>query len=111
MTPASAQGSAVVVFLHSPKERVWGMLREQDPSGIWLQGIDLASFEDWARQIGRNDELSMGLSMVFYPMLRVEKILLDRGTPGQPSMSDRFRELAGRPLEQYLASGTGAQLP
>ena len=98
-------GALVVAFLHSPKERVWGVLRGIDASGAWVEGIDLDSFEDWARQIGRRGEPSIGLTLAFYPLLRLEKLLLDRGAPGQPSFADRFRALAGRPVEDHLGLG------
>lgn len=95
-------GSLVLAFLHSPKERVWGVLKGIDAAGVWLDGIDLASFEDWARQVVREEGPAMGLSTVFYPMVRVQKILLDRAAPGQPSLADRFRELVGIDVEEYL---------
>ena len=95
-------GSLVLAFLHSPKERVWGVLQGIDGAGLWLEGIDLDSFDDWARQIGREQGSSLGLSMVFYPLLRVEKLLLDRTGPGQPSFADRFRSLVGIEVEEYL---------
>ena len=47
-------GALVLAFLHSPKERVWGVLQGYDGGGVWVEGIDLDSFEDWARQIGRD---------------------------------------------------------
>ena len=95
-------GALVLAFLHSPKERVWGVLQGYDGGGVWVEGIDLDSFEDWARQIGRDQGASLGLSVMFYPLLRVEKILLDRTAPGQPSFADRFRDLVGIEVEEYL---------
>ena len=97
-----AAGSLVVAFLHSPKERVWGVLQTLEVTGVWLEGIDLASFEDWARQVNREREQTMGLSVIFFPLGRVEKILLDRSGPGQPSMADRFQDLVGMQVEEYL---------
>jgi hypothetical protein len=99
---APGPGALVVAFLHSPKERVWGVLRGLDASGAWLEGIDLDSFEDWARQVGRRDAPAIGLSVAFYPLGRVEKLLLDRSAPGQPSFADRFQTLAGLPVAGYL---------
>ena len=96
------EGSLVLAFLHSPKERVWGVLQGYDAAGVWVEGIDLDSFEDWARQIGREQGPSLGLSLFFYPLLRVEKLLLDRTSPGQPSFADRFRSLVGIEVEEYL---------
>jgi len=99
---APGPGALVVVFLHSPKERFWGVLRGIDASGAWIEGINLDSFEDWARQVARREEPTIGLSVAFYPLPRVEKLLLDRTAPGQPSFGDRFGQLAGRAIEDYL---------
>jgi len=103
-------GSLVLAFLHSPKERIWGALREVGADGVWIEGISLESFEDWAREVGRGGEPTLGPSVIFYPMSRVEKLMLDRGAAGQPSLADRFRELAGLTVEQLLGreSGGGA---
>lgn len=92
----------IVAHLHSPREKVWGVLRSQDASGCWVESIDLASFEDWARQVARKDEATMGLSLAFYPMLRIEKLVVDRSSPGQPSLADRFHDIVGLEVEKYL---------
>jgi hypothetical protein len=47
----------------------------------------------------------IGLTVAFYPLPRVEKLLLDRSAPGQPSFAERFGSLAGRPIEGYLRIG------
>ena len=92
----------IIAYLHSPKERIWGVLRSQDVSGLWLEGIDLNSFDDWARQVARKEESGMGLSLVFYPMLRVEKLVVDRSTPGQSCLADSFHSIVGLRVEAYL---------
>jgi hypothetical protein len=38
-------GSTVVISLHSPKEKVWGLLLDLTPAGATIQGVDLHSFE------------------------------------------------------------------
>jgi hypothetical protein len=81
------------------------MLRGIDASGAWIEGIDIDSFEDWARQVARREEPMIGLTVAFYPLPRVEKLLLDRSAPGQPSFAERFGSLAGRPIEGYLRIG------
>jgi hypothetical protein len=109
---APGPGALVLAFLHSPKERVWGVLRGIDGAGVWIEGIDLDSFDDWARQVGRDQGPALGLSVIFYPLLRVEKILLDRTGPGQPSFADRFHGLVGIEVEQYLGlRGAGEGVP
>ena len=93
--------SAVVVSLHSPKERLWGVLLSLDMNGVTLRGIDLSSFDDWSREIPRG-ETSMGLSTVFLPMHRVERILLDEGVGGIQSMTAVFESRVGQDLWTYL---------
>lgn len=92
----------IIAYLHSPKERLWGVLRSQDASGLWLEGIALDSFDDWARQVARKEESGIGLSLAFYPMLRVEKLVVDRSVPGQPSLADGFHSITGLRVEAYL---------
>lgn len=93
--------NAVVVSLHSPKEKLWGVLLSLDVSGVTLRGIDLNSFDDWSREITRG-EASMGLSTVFFPMHRVERILLDEGVGGIQSMTAVFESRVGQDLWTYL---------
>lgn len=93
--------TAVVVSLHSPKEKLWGVLLSLDASGVTLRGIDLNSFDDWSREIARG-EASMGLSTVFFPMHRVERILLDEGVGGIQSMTAVFESRVGQDLWTYL---------
>lgn len=110
--PVPGPGALVLAFVHSPKERLWGVLQGYDAAGVWIEGIDLQSFEDWARQVGREEGSGLGLSLIFYPLLRVEKLLLDRSAPGQPSFADRFRSLVGMEVEEYLGlpgAGEGGQ--
>ena len=104
-------GTLVVAFLQSPKERLWGVVRKMDPSGLWLEGISLDSFEDWARQVGRSEAVSIGPSLIFYPMVRVEKLLVDRPAPGQPSFAERFRSLAGVDVASHLDRGGDGGAP
>ena len=81
--------SAVLVNLQNPREKVWGILLSIQESGINLQGIDLNSFDDWSRSVGRGDS-EMGLSTMFLPIHRVERINQDESVG-----SVRYRR--GRP--------------
>ncbi len=90
-------GCAVIAHLREPREKLWGFLLGMDSSGAWLRGIDLGSFEDWARQEASGAEAGIGLSTLFIPFLRVEKLVLDEGAVGAPSLSERFEAMAGFP--------------
>ena len=71
-------GDAVIVYLQVPKEKVWGLLVSLGTAGIVVRCIDLAAFDDWMRQEARRDEPYLGLSTVFYPMNRVERMERDQ---------------------------------
>jgi hypothetical protein len=45
-TSAIARGSAVVIVLHSPREKCWGLLDEINQAGVFLRGLDLNAFDD-----------------------------------------------------------------
>lgn len=100
--PEFGPGSAVLVYLREPQEKMWGVLRRLDPTGVLLEGIDLASFDDWVAQIERKEETVVGPSVMFIPMARLEKILLDRSSGDLPSMAERFRERTGRSVQEVL---------
>ncbi|HEX4825639.1 MAG TPA: methylmalonyl-CoA epimerase [Candidatus Polarisedimenticolaceae bacterium] len=94
-------GEPVLLYLRDPHEKLWGILRERDASGITIEGFDLASFDSWTSQIERNEE-GIVPSVLFVPMARVERVLLDRGTPALPSLSDGFARRTGRSVLEVL---------
>ncbi len=103
-------GQAVLVYLREPQEKLWGVLRRLDAAGVVIEGIDLGSFDDWVAQVERGEEAAVGPSVLFVPMLRIEKILLDRRSGNLPSLAERFRERTGKSVEQALrraAEGDG----
>lgn len=101
-------GSCVVVYLRDPQEKLWGVLRRLDPSGLVVEAIDLSSFDDWLAEIERQEETIVGPSVLFLPMGRVEKLLLDRSSGHLPSMSDRFLARIGRSVQQVMAESANS---
>jgi len=95
--------SIVVVSLHSPKERLWGELLDISSAGVTLRGIDLASFDDFVRQILHPEGDRIGLPTLFFPMLRVERVALDEPRGSVPSLEETFEKKVGRSLVDYLA--------
>jgi hypothetical protein len=95
--------SIVVVSLHSPKEKIWGILRAINPSGITMRGIDINSFDHFISEINQLDAERVGLPTIFFPMTRVERISLDEPSGSIPSMAELFRRKTGRSLFDYLA--------
>jgi hypothetical protein len=98
-----APGMPVILYLHSPKEKMWGLLVGMLPSGIVIRGLDLATFDDWMRQeAAHNEEPLIGLSTIFYPMHRIERMERDETAGAVVSYSDRFAVAVGRTVQQAL---------
>jgi len=95
-------GQPVLAYLREPQEKLWGILRSLDGSGLVLEGIDLTSFDDWIAQIERGEESAVGPSVVFVPALRLEKILLDRPSGELPSLAQRFQQRTGRRVQDVI---------
>lgn len=102
------QLSAVVVNLQNPKEKVWGVLLSVQASGITVQGIDLNSFDDWSRGVARGDR-DMGLSTVFFPIHRVERVSLDETIGSILSLVATFEARVGQDVWSHL--GLSRRLP
>jgi hypothetical protein len=96
----------VIVSLASPKEKVWGQLLQLDPKGVTLRGIELDSFDDFVRQIVGREDCTVGMTQVFYPMHRVERVALDESSGSIPSLSERFHSLVGLSIQEYLGIET-----
>lgn len=94
--------SIVIAYLRNPKERIWGILRSVDSSGIFLEGISVDSFEEWIGDIVKEEHSAVGLSKIFFPASRIEKILIDEPTGSIPSLSQRFEEKVGKSVEEYF---------
>ena len=102
-----AAGSAVILYLQSPKEKVWGFLLALTEAGVVVRGIDLASFDDWMRQEARREEHILGLNTVFFPMSRVEKMERDESVGPMEGYVDRFAREVGRTARE-VALGVAA---
>ena len=95
--------SIVVLSLHTPKEKLWGMLTSIGSAGVTVRCIDLNSFDDFIRQVMDPEGERIGLPTLFFPMQRVERIALDEPRGSIPSMAERFEQRVGRSLRDYLA--------
>jgi hypothetical protein len=95
-------GAIVIVHLVNPTEKLWGLLQDLGVAGVTLRGISLASFDDWMRQATRPGDQSLGLSTLFVPLFRVEKIFLDEPVGEVESYRQRFERRVGIPVERYL---------
>jgi hypothetical protein len=97
-----APGALVIVHLVNPTEKFWGVLQELGVAGVMLRGINVSSFDDWMAQAMRPGEQSLGLSTMFVPLFRVERIFLDEAVGEVESYRQRFQSRVGVAVERYL---------
>ena len=102
--------SPILLTLQQPKERMWGILLSLNVTGISLRGIDLNSFDDWARAVANSEE-TIGLSTVFYPMHRVERIALDEASGEIESFAEQFVSRVGVSVWEHLVIEPPTQTP
>jgi hypothetical protein len=103
-----APGAPVLVYLHTPREKVFGVLVSLQPAGIALRGIDLNAFEDFLRQEKRR-ESGLGFVSLFYPMSRVERMERDETVGGIEGIADRFRRETGRGIAEAAGLGVSTR--
>lgn len=92
----------VLVNLVNPKEKFFGVLRALSAAGVTMRAVNLDSFEDWIHQIARGDEAEIEMVTMFAPLFRVERIFLDEAAGSIQSYSQRFQQVVGRSVEDYL---------
>ena len=97
-----APGSIVVVNLQSPRERFFGRLIEMSTPGLTVRGIDLNAFEDWMNDIIQKEESGVQATTIFFPLHRVEKVILDEGIGAIPSLADTFLTKVGASVDDHL---------
>jgi hypothetical protein len=96
--------SLVIMSLQNPREKIWGMLVGINSFGVTIHGIDINSFDDWSRSVAGNAE-TIGLTTMFVPMLRVEKVILDESIGSYKALSEQFLERVGMSVIEYLGVG------
>ncbi|MDM7922273.1 MAG: hypothetical protein QUS14_08220 [Pyrinomonadaceae bacterium] len=93
-------GESVILVLHTPREKLLGILDEINAAGVFVRAIDLGYFDDWCASIA-NGEQFLPMTDSFIPMWRVEKISRDEGSEDAPSMAEHFRRRTGRDLGEF----------
>ena len=96
------QKALVILHVVSPKEKLYGVLRSLFAAGVTMRAMNLDSFDDWIHQIARGEESEIEMVTMFVPLFRVERIFLDEPAGAIPSYSQRFRQVTGRTIEDYL---------
>ena len=96
------QHSFVIVNLGNPPERFVGRLIEIDVAGVTLRGLDLNAFDDWMNDIATEEESGVRPTTIFFPLHRIEKMMLDEDIGGIPSLANTFLTKVGASVEDYL---------
>jgi hypothetical protein len=94
------KGESVIAVLHTPREKLLGILDEISGAGISLRAIDLTYFDDWCSSIAGGEPF-LPMSDYFIPMWRVERLTRDAGTGDMPSMYDIFEQRTGKSLGEF----------
>lgn len=97
-------GACVVVSLCEPKEKFWGVLVEINAAGLWLRGVDLNSYEELLRLLARG-EGGIYPATTFFPLRRVERVLLDETAGEVPSLAERFEHHTGVLVADFFGLG------
>jgi len=86
-------GAIVIVSLCNPREKFWGMILSLAPEGLRMSGAELASFEDIAAMAREGEPFTP--AVVFFPMHRIERVVLDLPDGSLSSLSQRFLAKTG----------------
>lgn len=92
-------GDIVVAVLHSPREKLLGILDSIDAAGVTMRSIDLGYFDDWCRSIA-SGEAHLTMSDNFFPMWRIERISRDEDADDVPSLETQFKNRTGLELTE-----------
>jgi len=105
--PEIVRDSVVMIYLVSPREKVWGLLLDLSAAGVWVRGMDLNSFDDWLRSLSLPADQRLSPSIGFYPLARVEKIFVEDACEGAGSLEAQCLARTGRTLRDCLGDSMG----
>lgn len=91
---AVRRGDLVIATLREPREKLWGVLDEIADAGVYLRGIDVGSFDELARAVAAGEAV-FGITDVFFPLWRVERIARDSRSGTIPSLAEQFAARTG----------------
>jgi len=93
-------GESVIVVLHTPREKLFGVLDEISAAGLFVRAIELSYFDDWCRSIVDGEQY-LPMTDYFLPMWRLERMMRDEGSAEAKSMSEDFEQRTGRKLREF----------
>lgn len=100
-------GAIVLLSLHNPREKFWGLLQQTSPAGIVVRGLDVNTYEDWLVQEAGRAEPMVGPTTVFFPVDRVERMELDETVGPVESLASRFAAKTGKKAVAALSGAAG----
>ena len=62
-------GDIVIAVLHSPREKLLGVVSDLNPAGLTVRSIELGYFDDWCRSIASGED-HLTMTDNFFPMWR-----------------------------------------
>ncbi len=96
-------GDLVIAHLINPTEKLWGVLLDLGVAGLTLRALSVDSFDDWMAQAARADEPpTLGLSTLFVPLFRLERVYRDEPVGAVESYAARFERRVGRSVAVQL---------
>ena len=101
------KGTPVLVVLHSPREKCWGMLDEIASAGVFLRGLDLKAFDDWISAVVHREPF-LGLGSMFFPMWRVERIAKDETSGEVSSLCQQAEQRTGLSFDDLMKDDDGS---
>lgn len=101
--PGLKPGDAILVVLHSPREKCWGILDGITEAGVFLRGLDLNAFDEWTRSL-IHDEPFLGFGSLFFPLWRVERVSRDEAEGGLLSLRQQAEQRTGRSFAELMRS-------
>jgi hypothetical protein len=93
-------GESVVLILHTPREKLLGIVDEINAAGVYVRGIDLGYFDDWCQSIVDGEQY-LPMSDYFLPMWRVERMVRDEAAVGAASMGEQFEQRTGKTIGEF----------
>lgn len=102
-----SRGMPILLVLHSPREKCWGILDEITAAGVFLRGLDLNAFDGWIRAVVHKEPF-IGFGSLFFPMWRVERIAKDESAGGVPSLYAQAEQRTGRSFADLMKDDDGS---
>lgn len=97
------RGELVIATLREPREKLWGVLDAITDAGVYLRGVDVNSFDELARANAAGEAV-FGITDLFFPLWRVERIARDSRSGTIPSLAEQFATRTGRSASEVFAS-------